>query len=228
MLPRPLIHGLVLCAVASPAFAGGGGFETTVWADVEVDAGGHVSAATLPDEKMAKSRLGAFVLDRISHWEFEPARHNGVAVVAQTSLEIRLALAEHGSDYDVSVLGASPSPRPIKMSTPQFPGSALLGHKQGRVVVDFFVEPDGSVSGATAHGTNAALEKASIDAVLVWRFKPEIVDGIAARTHASVPIAYVIGTERPKLPPVSERSVDEHLTADAAVKLKTDVTRATL
>lgn len=229
MKPKQIVGALLFALIATtPAFAKSGDrYEATVWADVTVAADGHVTAATIPDEKLARGKIAAFLLPRINTWQFVPARHNGVAVEAQTSLEIKLDVREQGNEFAVAVLGASPSPRFVKTVPPRYPADAIRRHIQGVVNVGFTVQPDGSVADVVAlEGSEKDLVAPTIEAVKQWTLKPEIVDGIAVATKATTPVRYEIrgyGAKPPKRARTLDGSAAQELVAESNVKLKGDV-----
>ena len=66
---------------------------------------------------------------------------------------------------------------------PVYPPRPLAMNLEGWVLVQFDVEPDGSVSNpSVVESSHAAFEKAAIDAVLKFRYKAQVVDGVPQAT----------------------------------------------
>ncbi len=62
---------------------------------------------------------------------------------------------------------------PVSVEEPTIPRELRNSTFQNKVVLSFTVQPDGSVTDPTVlSGTNRRLNKASMDAVLEWRFEP--------------------------------------------------------
>ncbi len=68
---------------------------------------------------------------------------------------------------------------PIVRIEPQFPREALIKGIGGWVVVEFTIEPDGSVSGPriVASDPPRIFDRNVIRAIYKWKFKPRIIDG---------------------------------------------------
>ena len=76
---------------------------------------------------------------------------------------------------------------------PDFPRDLKNAGIAGTVVVDFVLEADGHVSGASASSaTHQAFADSAVRAVLRWRFHPGRVNGRNVRTHMSVPISFTL------------------------------------
>lgn len=68
---------------------------------------------------------------------------------------------------------------PIVRIEPQFPREALIKGIEGWVVVEFTIEPDGTVSDPRVVDSNPRriFDRNAIRAIYKWKFKPRIVDG---------------------------------------------------
>jgi TonB family protein len=210
--------------------------HATVWADIAVDANGRVTDVTLIGN-VAKSVLAEHLTTLIRSWEFKPAKRDGVAVPASSGLAIQLLLTQREHGTEVTVHGATTSPRLKNLVTPHYPMSALTSHREGMVKVEFRVTTEGRTVDVTSPelATNAVLARAAIDAVKQWTFVPERVDGQAVTTKATAPIAFRVGSP-PKhnggfdsdaphdAPPPPEQLV----AAESALEFKTPVTDTAL
>ena len=68
---------------------------------------------------------------------------------------------------------------PLVRINAQYPRSALRSGTQGEVVIEFIINPDGTVREAKIISAKprGVFERAAISAALKWKFKPKIVDG---------------------------------------------------
>lgn len=68
---------------------------------------------------------------------------------------------------------------PIVRIEPQFPREALIEGISGYVVVEFTIEPDGSVSDpkVVESEPRRMFDRNAVRAIYKWKFKPRIVDG---------------------------------------------------
>ncbi|KAG9586036.1 hypothetical protein KCV01_g13577, partial [Aureobasidium melanogenum] len=72
-------------------------------------------------------------------------------------------------------VAAAPKPAPLRavyMPSPRYPMSALRAHREGQVVLDVTVTPEGDVMGVAVGQTSGDLDldRAAQDAVRRWRF----------------------------------------------------------
>ena len=82
----------------------------------------------------------------------------------------------------LAMLGTEDSPLvPIQRVSPQYPRHAFRQMENGSVTMLLTIAPDGSVSDAQViHSTPAGtFERAALEAVRKWRFKPRVVGGVA-------------------------------------------------
>ena len=90
------------------------------------------------------------------------------------------------------------APVPVSQPSPRYPPAALRQGASGRVDVRVDVGPDGvptSVSVAGGSG-NRELDRAALDAVRRWRFKPATADGQPSVGSVTVPIQFTLGDTR--------------------------------
>jgi TonB family protein len=99
-------------------------------------------------------------------------------------------VAENGV-VDVSELDSLPVV--IKEQNVEWPRTARFSKRQGVVIVQATVNADGLVEDVTilrADDENFGIPEAVMDAVMQYRFKPGIKDGVRVTTHATVTKAY--------------------------------------
>ena len=68
---------------------------------------------------------------------------------------------------------------PIVRVQPKYPQRAMQARLTGVVTLDVWVAPDGSVSDAKVLDSNPPriFDKAALNAIKRWKFRPRIVDG---------------------------------------------------
>ena len=87
---------------------------------------------------------------------------------------------------------ATSRPQPVSSPAPRYPAQALRRGEQGTVMVAAEVGPDGvpsSVSVARSSGSRL-LDRAAVDAVKRWRFRPAMADGRPTTGEVQVPINF--------------------------------------
>lgn len=83
-------------------------------------------------------------------------------------------------------------PQPISSPAPQYPAQALRRGEQGTVMISARIGPDGvpvSVDVARSSGSRT-LDRAAVDAVRRWRFRPALADGQPTTGQVQVPISF--------------------------------------
>ncbi len=113
-------------------------------------------------------------------------------------------------DIDVPVVGgdgpyigafaAAPSSAegdvvPVVRFAPRYPREARQRRLEGWVRVRFTIEPDGSVSDARVVEAEPrrVFDREAVRAILRWKFKPRIVDGVAVAREAEQMITFSMG-----------------------------------
>jgi protein TonB len=97
--------------------------------------------------------------------------------------KISLAVASGGGPYlggwSAGDPGAEGDVIPIVRIEPQFPREALIEGISGYVLVEFTIEPDGTVSDPKVLESEPRrmFDRNAIRAIYKWKFKPRIVDG---------------------------------------------------
>lgn len=87
---------------------------------------------------------------------------------------------------------ATSQPQPISAPSPKYPMQALRNGDQGTVMVGAEIDVNGvpsSVEVAKTSGSRA-LDRAAVDAVKHWRFRPAMTDGRPTPGRVQVPITF--------------------------------------
>ena len=101
------------------------------------------------------------------------ATPTGASVAASATASAPLAPAATVSEVEVAL-------RAIAQPQPEFPRELRSTVTQGKVLLAFTVQPDGSVSEPTVlNTTNRRLSKPALEAVAQWRFEPIRIARIA-------------------------------------------------
>lgn len=81
---------------------------------------------------------------------------------------------------------------PIVRIAPQYPREALVQGIQGWVRVEFTINEDGTVSNPTVIDAEPrrTFNRAALRAILRWKFKPRIIDGVAVKRQAEQTIDF--------------------------------------
>jgi protein TonB len=89
-----------------------------------------------------------------------------------------------------TILVAEPVPR--MRFPPRYPQRALMRHVEGKVVLRFTINPDGSVSDAEVIEADPPgyFEQSALRAISRWQFHPKVVDGNAVSRTATQTISY--------------------------------------
>jgi protein TonB len=87
---------------------------------------------------------------------------------------------------------ATSQPQPISTPAPKYPAQALRNGEHGTVMVSAEIGVDGvpsSVGVARSSGSRS-LDRAAVDAVRRWRFRPAMADGRPTTGRVQVPISF--------------------------------------
>ena len=76
-------------------------------------------------------------------------------------------------------------PRILSSKFPDYPQDFRVAQIEGEVTVQFYIEPDGTVSNPTVVGApSPGLAALSLQAIMQWKFAPAKRDGAAVRVRA--------------------------------------------
>lgn len=98
-----------------------------------------------------------------------------------------------GSTPDiVEVGGAIPMPERITSVVPEYPLVAKNGHVQGDVDVEVIIGTTGTVENVRVVKSIPQLDRAALDAVKRWRYKPTVVNGVAVSVRTRVRVSFAL------------------------------------
>lgn len=89
-------------------------------------------------------------------------------------------------------LAAQGSPVPVSSPAPRYPAEAMRRRESGTVLVRVDVGPDGvpTSTSLVQSSRSRSLDRAALDAVRRWRFRPAVVDGRPTVGSVVVPIEF--------------------------------------
>ena len=100
---------------------------------------------------------------------------------------------EVGGDPPIRRAGRDVTP-PAKLSgnPPVYPSLAKQARIEGDVVIECTIDPSGRVVNATVTQHVPLLDQAALDAVLGWRYRPTLVDGVPVPVLMTVTVRFRI------------------------------------
>lgn len=98
-----------------------------------------------------------------------------------------------GGDPPIRRAGRDVTP-PAKLSgnAPVYPSIAKQAHIEGDVVIECTIDPSGRVVNAIVTQHVPLLDQAAMDAVLGWRYRPTLVDGVPVPVLMTVTVRFRI------------------------------------
>ena len=85
------------------------------------------------------------------------------------------------------------NPEPIKRVQPKYPYSMKRLKRNAKVRVEFVIDIDGTVlNPIMVESSNPRFNQSALDAIVQWKFKPGIKDGVPVRAKVAIPFAYTL------------------------------------
>jgi len=113
----------------------------------------------------------------------------GVTGSRQSKIDAQRVHAAQSLQGPTATLDSSPSV--LSSQFPDYPRHLQNAGIEGRVVVHFTVETDGSVSDATVQGSPAAqLAALTLNAIKQWKFTPAMKGGVPVRARIQQPFEF--------------------------------------
>jgi TonB family protein len=81
----------------------------------------------------------------------------------------------------------------IDRKTPDYPQIARLTHREGSVLVEVMISPEGRVESARAVSGDALLARNAVDAAYGWRFQPTYLGDVPVRVTGIITFVFKMG-----------------------------------
>jgi protein TonB len=128
----------------------------------------------------------------------QPAGASGLEEPDEEALAQRPQIIEQAPPPPVPAPAPAPQPVtssgpvPVSSPSPRYPQEALRRRESGRVMVRVEVGPDGvpTATSLVESSQSRSLDRAALDAVKRWRFRPAVADGQATAGNVVVPIEF--------------------------------------
>jgi len=212
--------------VQYPEFAKKAGIEGRVFVQFVVDENGDVINPKVT--RGVHRLLNEAALNAVKHLECEPGRTQDEAVKVRMALPVSFRLNNSENDDNSADAGAGPSPGELTPSqtvdTPpriqggmqalqnvgRYPELAKKAGIEGRVIVQFTVNQNGSVTDARIRsGAHQMLNQAALEAVRQLSFQPGRKSGQPVSVQVNLPITFQTdrGANVGQLPPQKSSKV---------------------
>ena len=88
-------------------------------------------------------------------------------------------------------------PEPVARIQPEYPPQAFRNHEEGTVLVRVDVDANGTATNSAVVNRSGSreLDRAAMDAVRKWQFKPALKDGKAIASSVDVPVEFKLGQQ---------------------------------
>jgi TonB family protein len=116
-------------------------------------------------------------VNAIKQWVYEPYLINGVPKPVKFTVVVSFNLDED-KDKKPSAISAEERPKLIKKVNPKYPKEALKAGIQGKVVLEATTDKNGNVVDAMVIDGHSLLNKAALEAIKQWKYKPFIMNGV--------------------------------------------------
>lgn len=159
----------------------------TVVVEAVVDADGRprFARATCADCRLSQTAVNTVLLSK-----FAPATFQGAVVASRVRVPVRF-LDRSELQFEVGEVDVMPSV--LKQVPPVYPYGLRASGVQGRVLVEFTVDPEGNVIRPRAlQMSHPMFEESAIQAILQWKFKPGTRDGKAVHVKMQCPIGFML------------------------------------
>lgn len=124
-------------------------------------------------------------------------------IVAMPVLEERQVASKFETAFVFNVEDLDYTPTPVYRKRPEYPFELMRDEIEGRVVAEFHVDADGRTRQIKIISTDhAKFSAAVVDALLLWRFMPGMVDGEEVEFRMRIPMVFRLtkrGSEQPEL-----------------------------
>jgi len=157
--------------------------RSVVRGSIDIDAAGAAKNLKLEDNSSRARAVRPAIERSLAKWQFAPARKDGQPVPASLQLGFALQIAP--------TPGKDKPPEVIKQPPPFYPLVMRNSGMIGEVTLSFIVTANGDVENPSViRSNNPNFEQPAIDAILQWKFKPGIKDGMPMNARMQIPISF--------------------------------------
>ena len=182
---------LAICVIGIRLASASEVLERRTWVDISVDEKGSVTEATAVGE--LQEVLAGHIESYVQAMSFEPAMINGAAAPSTTSVWVEFKLLKTATGWELQFLDYNAEPRPTERRAVRYPASAFRNGRQGWVKISFTVKSSGHVSDLNiVESSHREFEKAAVNSIRKWRFKPRTVNGQPIPTVVDRTIEFVL------------------------------------
>ncbi len=110
--------------------------------------------------------------------------------------------------------GIDEPPQPIKKDAPEYPTSLIDSGNSGEVLLEAVVDTHGDVQTVwVIRSSHPDFEAPAIEAILTWKFKPGIRQGVAVSTYLQIPVQFIyqglhgFGAQPWNIPPTGSKKL---------------------
>ena len=182
--PPKLVHKVDPVYPETASMAGKTG---TVILNVRTDKQGGVERVLVLNGKYAD--FNAAAVEAVKKWRYEPLIKDGEprSVVFSVTVNFRLRETAQGA---VEAGGDIEPPTVTKRVDPVYPEEARKAGIQGSVILYVTTDEKGRVKNIDVLKSITALDKAAVDAVRQWVYKPYVSDGVAKPVSFSITVQF--------------------------------------
>jgi len=190
-----------------------------IWATLSIDDKGQLQNFVF--DEPAHEALRPQVGGSLHFWRFAPARQGGQPVAAE--LKVPLIL-----NRKFSPLLPDTPPKVVSREQPVYPHAMKASGLRGETLVEFVIDPTGSVKNPVVIvSNNPGFNEATIAAILKWRFEPGRKAGEPVNVRMQQPFVFefegIGGQDYETVTPASKKAQEglpEQLRYDIAPKAK--------
>ncbi|TAK15764.1 MAG: energy transducer TonB [Acidobacteria bacterium] len=177
---------------------------------------------SVTDAKVLKSvaLLDQAAVDAVREWKYEPTLLNGVPVPVIMTVTVNFSLAGGTSagatmtpaqgaamtamsnnppptwngKTAIRIGGDIKAPERVKYVPPVYPDDAQQAKVQGIVILECIIDEDGNIAQAKILKGVPLLDQAALDAVLLWKYTPTLLNGVAMPVVMTVTVNFTLTT----------------------------------
>ena len=165
--------------------------------------------------------LDEAAIEAVKQWEYTPTTLNGVPVPVIMTVTVNFSLAdanmpaptqmagaintmssssssssntapEWNGQLAIRIGGTIKAPERIRYVPPTYPQAAQDAGVSGIVILEGIIDPDGNVASAKVLKSIPLLDQAALDALMMWKYTPTLLNGVAVPVVMTVTVNFSI------------------------------------